>query len=122
MNKYFGLSLAAAAGLLAALPASAQLLINGAGATFPAPIYQKLFDEFTKVDASVRINYQAIGSGAGVKQIVAETVDFGASDDPVKDSDLATAPRELWQCPTVAGAIVLSYNLDGNPKLKLDGP
>ncbi|HEY3756526.1 MAG TPA: phosphate ABC transporter substrate-binding protein PstS [Opitutaceae bacterium] len=122
MNKSFSLTLAAFAGLLAALPASAQLLINGAGATFPAPIYQKWFDEFTKVDSSVRINYQAIGSGAGVKQIMAETVDFGASDDPVKDTDLAGAPRPLLQLPTVAGAIILSYNLDGNPKLKLDGP
>lgn len=122
MNHSLRFALALAGLAAAAASASAQLLINGAGATFPAPVYQKWFEDFTKVDSSVRINYQAIGSGAGLKQILAETVDFGASDDPVKDSDLASAPRELWQVPTVAGAIVLSYNLSGNPQLKLDGP
>jgi phosphate transport system substrate-binding protein len=100
----------------------AQMLINGAGATFPAPVYQKWFSEYAKVDPSVRINYQAIGSGAGVQQIIAETVDFGASDDPVNDATLATAPRTLWHFPTVAGAVVISYNLPGNPTIKLDGP
>ncbi|HZZ59037.1 MAG TPA: phosphate ABC transporter substrate-binding protein PstS [Opitutaceae bacterium] len=122
MKNSLVLALAAAAALVTARPVAAQLLINGAGATFPAPIYQRWFDDFTKVDPSVRINYQAIGSGAGLKQILSETVDFGASDDPVKDSDLASAPRELLQIPTVAGAIVLCYNLSGNPALKLDGP
>jgi phosphate transport system substrate-binding protein len=102
--------------------ARAQMLINGAGATFPAPVYQKWFAEYAKVDPSVRINYQAIGSGAGVQQIIAETVDFGASDDPVNDATLATAPRTLWHFPTVAGAVVISYNLPGNPTIKLDGP
>jgi len=119
MNK---LLLLAACGVALAGSARAQMLINGAGATFPAPVYQKWFDEYAKVDPSVRINYQANGSGAGVQAIISETVDFGASDDPVNDATLATAPRTLWHFPTVAGAIVISYNLPGNPVLKLDGP
>jgi phosphate transport system substrate-binding protein len=102
--------------------ASAQMLINGAGATFPQPIYTKWFDQYSKVDPSVRFNYQGIGSGGGQKQILAETVDFGASDGPMSDENLAKAPRTLWHIPTVAGAVVISYNLPGNPKLKLDGP
>jgi phosphate transport system substrate-binding protein len=102
--------------------ASAQMLINGAGATFPYPIYSKWFNEYAKVDPSVRFNYQSIGSGGGQKQILAETVDFGASDGPMSDENLAKAPRTLWHIPTVAGADVISYNLPGNPKLRLDGP
>src|SRR5580704_8532336 len=101
--------------------ASAQMLINGAGATFPYPIYSKWFDEYTKVDASVRFNYQSIGSGGGQKQILAETVDFGASDGPMSDENLARAPGKLLHIPTVAGAVVVTYNLEGVPKLKLDG-
>ena len=101
--------------------ASAQMLINGAGATFPQPIYTKWFDAYSKVDASVRFNYQGIGSGGGQKQILSETVDFGASDGPMSDENLAKAPRTLWHIPTVAGAVVVSYNLPGNLKLKLDG-
>src|SRR6266513_1052806 len=101
--------------------ASAQLMINGAGATFPYPIYSKWFDEYAKVDPSVRFNYQSIGSGGGQKQILAQTVDFGASDGPMSDDNLAKAPGKLLHIPTVAGAVVLTYNLPGNPALKLDG-
>jgi phosphate transport system substrate-binding protein len=100
--------------------AQAQLLINGAGATFPYPIYSKWFDEYAKVDPSVRFNYQSIGSGGGQKQITARTVDFGASDGPMSDDNLAKAPGKLLHIPTVAGADVITYNLPGNPKLKLD--
>jgi phosphate transport system substrate-binding protein len=107
---------------LGATVAQAQMLINGAGATFPQQIYTKWFDEYQKVDPSVRFNYQGIGSGGGQKQILAETVDFGASDGPMTDENLAKAPRALWHLPTVAGAVAVSYNLDGNPQLKLDGP
>jgi len=107
---------------LLATTASAQMLINGAGATFPQPIYTKWFDAYSKVDPSVRFNYQGIGSGGGQKQILSETVDFGASDGPMSDENLAKAPRTLWHIPTVAGAVVVSYNLPGDPKLKLDGP
>ena len=74
--------------------ASAQMMINGAGATFPYPIYSKWFDEYAKVDPSVRFNYQSIGSGGGQKQILAQTVDFGASDGPMSDENLAKAPAE----------------------------
>ena len=102
--------------------ASAQMLINGAGATFPYPIYSKWFDAYAKVDPSVRFNYQSIGSGGGQKQILAQTVDFGASDGPMSDENLAKAPGKLFHIPTVAGAVVVSYNLAGDPKLKLDGP
>ena len=101
--------------------ASAQMMINGAGATFPYPIYSKWFDEYAKVDTSVRFNYQSIGSGGGQKQITARTVDFGASDGPMSDENLAKAPGKLLHIPTVAGADVIAYNLPGNPKLKLDG-
>src|ERR1017187_4699069 len=114
-----------AACLMAALcptPASAQLLINGAGATFPYPIYSKWFNEYVKVDPSVHFNYQSIGSGGGQNQILAQTVDFGASDGPMSDANLAKAPGRILHIPTVAGADVLSYNLPGDPQLKFDGP
>jgi phosphate transport system substrate-binding protein len=101
--------------------ASAQMLINGAGATFPYPIYSKWFDEYVKVDPSVRFNYQSIGSGGGQKQILAQTVDFGASDGPMSDDNLSKAPGKILHIPTVAGAVVLTYNLSGNPSLNLDG-
>ena len=101
--------------------ASAQMMINGAGATFPYPIYSKWFDEYAKVDPSVRFNYQSIGSGGGQKQILAQTVDFGASDGPMSDDNLTKAPGKILHIPTVAGAVVMTYNLPGNPALKLDG-
>ncbi|MEP7072444.1 MAG: phosphate ABC transporter substrate-binding protein PstS [Verrucomicrobiota bacterium] len=104
-----------------AATASAQQTINGAGATFPYPIYSKWFDAYAKVDPSVRFNYQSIGSGGGQKQILAQTVDFGASDGPMSDDNLAKAPGKLLHIPTVAGAVVITYNLEGNPALKLDG-
>ena len=100
--------------------ASGQMTINGAGATFPYPIYSKWFDEYAKVDPSVRFNYQSIGSGGGQKQILAQTVDFGASDGPMSDDNLAKAPGKILHIPTVAGADVVAYNLPGNPALKLD--
>jgi len=113
------LGLTVAFGLTAT--ASAQMMINGAGATFPYPIYSKWFDEYAKVDPSVRFNYQSIGSGGGQKQIMAQTVDFGASDGPMSDENLSKAPGKILHIPTVAGAVVMTYNLEGNPALKLDG-
>jgi phosphate transport system substrate-binding protein len=109
-------------GLLAGVSAtaSAQMMLNGAGATFPYPIYSKWFDEYAKVDPSVRFNYQSIGSGGGQKQILAQTVDFGASDGPMSDDNLSKAPGKLLHIPTVAGADVVAYNLSGNPALKFD--
>jgi len=110
------------AGSLLSGSALAQLTMTGAGATFPYPMYSKWFDEYAKVDPSVRFNYQSIGSGGGQKQIIAQTVDFGASDGPMSDASLAKAPGRILHIPTVAGAVVITYNLPGNPTLKLDGP
>ena len=104
-----------------AATASAQMLINGAGATFPYPISSKWFDEYAKTDPAVRFNYQSIGSGGGQKQILAQTVDFGASDGPMSDDNLAKATSKILHIPTVAGADVITYNLPGNPTLNLDG-
>jgi phosphate transport system substrate-binding protein len=101
--------------------ADAQLLMNGAGATFPYPIYSKWFDEYTKVDPGVRFNYQSIGSGGGIRQISERTVDFGASDGPMTDEQLKKAPSELFHIPTVLGADVVTYNLPGSPKLRFSG-
>src|SRR5438445_10852098 len=100
--------------------ASAQMMINGAGATFPYPIYSKWFDEYAKVDPSVRFNYQSIGSGGGQKQILSQTVDFGASDRPMSDENLSKAPGKILHILTVAGAVVMTYNLDGNTALRLE--
>ncbi len=119
------------AALLAALvlmlggwrPAAAQVLINGAGATFPYPLYSKWFDVYAKVDPSVRFNYQSIGSGGGIKQLLARTVDFGASDAPMKDEQLAKVPEGILHFPTVLGAVVLTYNVPGiTGVLRLTGP
>src|SRR5262245_25573440 len=101
--------------------AATQTLINGAGATFPYPIYSKWFDEYTKVDPEVRFNYQSIGSGGGIKQVTARTVDFGATDGPMSDEQLKTAPAELLHIPTVLGAVVATYNLPNAPKLRFTG-
>src|SRR5438094_10415755 len=118
IGKFFGVILLF--GLSAG--ASAQMTINGAGATFPYPIYSKWFDEYAKVDSSVRFNYQSIGSGGGQKQISAQTVDFGASDGPMSDENLARAPGKILHIPKVAGAVVVTYNLPDNPKLELNDP
>ena len=99
-----------------------RISINGAGATFPYPIYSKWFDAYTKVDDTVRFNYQSIGSGGGQKQIVEQTVDFGASDGPMSDASLASAPGKILHLPTVAGAVVVTFNVPGLAGLKLDGP
>jgi phosphate transport system substrate-binding protein len=103
------------------VPASAQMLMNGAGATFPYPIYSKWFEEYIKVDPEVRFNYQSIGSGGGIRQISERTVDFGASDGPMTDEQLKKAPGELFHIPTVLGAVVATYNLPGNPQLSFTG-
>jgi phosphate transport system substrate-binding protein len=116
------MGLVAAMVLAGAGRAGAQLLVNGAGATFPYPIYSKWFDEYSKVDPSVRFNYQSIGSGGGQKQILEGTVDFGASDGPMSDQNMAKAQGRILHVPTVAGADVVTYNLAGAPLLRLDGP
>lgn len=116
----WGLGLVMAGIVFFAIPAQADVLINGAGATFPFPIYSKWFWEYRQVDPSVKINYQSIGSGGGVRQIIARTVDFGASDAPVKDVELRKAPGKLLHIPMVIGAVVVIYNIEGVGKgLKL---
>src|SRR3990167_117093 len=80
---------------------AAPILINGAGATFPYPIYSKWFDVYTTVNPDVRFNYQSIGSGGGIKQVSAGTVDFGGTDGPMTDKQLAEAPGRLFHIPTV---------------------
>ena len=120
--RFVSLAAVLALALAGAGRAAAQLLINGAGATFPFPIYSKWFDEYSKVDPSVRFNYQSIGSGAGQKQILEGTVDFGASDGPMSDQYLAKATGKILHIPTVAGADVIAYNLPGAVRLRLDGP
>src|SRR6266404_5084433 len=95
-------------------PASGgAITLQGAGATFPNPLYQKWLSEYGKLHPNVRIDYQSNGSGGGIKQIQAQTVDFGASDSPIKDEDLKAAPGPILHIPTVLGAVVLTYNLTG---------
>ena len=101
--------------------AQADILINGAGATFPYPIYSKWFSEYYKANPGVRINYQSIGSGGGIRQLMDQTVDFGASDAPMTDAQLARAKLPILHIPTVLGAVVLTYNLPGvQGELRLD--
>jgi phosphate transport system substrate-binding protein len=87
--------------------------LHGAGATFPNPLYQKWLSEHGKLHPNARIDYQSIGSGGGIKQLKEQTVDFGASDAPMKDEDLKSAPGEILHVPTVLGAVVITYNLAG---------
>ena len=93
-----------------------EVRLQGAGATFPNPLYQKWLSEYGKLNANVKIDYQSIGSGGGIKQIQARTVDFGASDAPMSDAELKASPAELIHIPTVLGAVVLTYNLQGVSK------
>jgi phosphate transport system substrate-binding protein len=102
--------------LLSAAPApppNARVLINGAGATFPYPIYSKWFDEYHKAHPDVEINYQSIGSGGGIRQLQSGTVDFGASDMPLTDEQLGQFKVKPLHFPTVLGAVVPTYNIEG---------
>jgi phosphate transport system substrate-binding protein len=118
MMKIFRTMVAAAALLMAAGLGFGQAIeLVGAGATFPAPLYTKLFDQYAK-EFGVKVNYQAIGSGGGIAQLKAKTVDFGASDAFMSDADLAAASAPILHIPIVAGAVVATYNLPGNPELK----
>ncbi|MBV9608749.1 MAG: phosphate ABC transporter substrate-binding protein PstS [Acidobacteria bacterium] len=87
--------------------------LNGAGATFPYPIYSKWFSEYAKSHQGVQINYQSIGSGGGIRQVLAGTVDFGASDGPMSDEQLKQAKIPIFHIPTVLGAVVIAYNAPG---------
>ncbi len=96
-----------------AAPAPAPLLINATGATFPAPIYTKWFTEFKRANPDVEVNYNSLGSGAGIRQLQAGTVDFGASDMPLTDKMLGDFKVKVLHFPTVLGAVVPSYNIEG---------
>ena len=101
-----------AVGLVAApVAAIAGPTLNGAGATFPAPIYQRWFQDYAA--SGNRVNYQSVGSGAGVRQYVAGTVDFGATDEPIKASEIAKVERGVVQIPMVGGTIAVAYNKPG---------
>jgi phosphate transport system substrate-binding protein len=90
---------------------SAEIRLQGAGATFPNPLYQKWFSEYNKIAPNAKFDYQSIGSGGGIKQITAKTVDFGGSDAPMKDDDLKAVQGEILHIPTVLGAVVVTYNI-----------
>jgi phosphate transport system substrate-binding protein len=108
--------------VLGATMAAQNVQINGAGATFPAPIYSKWFDEYNKLHSNVRINYQPIGSGGGIQQLTSGTVFFGASDGPMNDQQLKAAPDSVLHFPTVLGAVVPVYNIPGvSGELKFTG-
>src|SRR5688572_23683293 len=97
--------------------------LTGAGATFPNPIYTKWFDAYHKA-TGVRINYQSIGSGGGIRQFTEGTVDFGATDGPMTDAQIAAVNGDVLHIPTVLGAVAVTYNLPavGTTSLRLDGP
>jgi phosphate transport system substrate-binding protein len=100
-------------------PAVAATQLQGAGATFPAPLYQRWIAEYTKANPDVQINYQGVGSGAGIKQFTQNLVAFGASDAAMKDAEIAAVKQGVVLIPATAGSIVLAYNLPGVENLKL---
>jgi phosphate transport system substrate-binding protein len=108
--------------LTVAFNVSAAQKVNGAGATFPYPIYSKWFSEYQKQNKDVEFNYQSIGSGGGIKQVLAQTVDFGATDAPMTDDELKQAKMPIRHIPTVLGAVTVAYNVQGvAANLNLDG-
>jgi phosphate transport system substrate-binding protein len=107
---------------LAVATLAAQTPINGAGATFPNPIYTKWFSEYNKLHPEVLINYQSVGSGAGIQQMIRKTVFFGATDGPMTAEQLQSAPGKILHFPTVLGAVVPVYNVPGvSQELKFSG-
>ena len=108
---------------LGATVGAQKIQIQGAGATFPNPIYQKWIAEYNKLHPNVEINYQSLGSGAGIRQLTAQTVFFGATDTPMTNDQLVVAPGKVYHFPTVLGAVVPAYNLPGvSAELKFSGP
>jgi phosphate transport system substrate-binding protein len=99
--------------VLLALPLMGQTTLNGAGASFPNPMYSKWFSEYHKIHSDVQVNYQPIGSGGGIRQVTAGTVDFGASDMPMTDKQLQDSKAKILNIPTVLGAVVPAYNIPG---------
>jgi phosphate transport system substrate-binding protein len=109
-----------AAAIVLGVSASAQAVqLSGAGASFPAPLYQRWAQEYNKTNPDVQVNYQSVGSGAGIKQFMAGTVDFAASDAAMKDEEIAKVAKGAVMLPATAGSIVIAYNLPGVTDLKL---
>jgi phosphate transport system substrate-binding protein len=123
INRRGFATLAGVALLVAGAVAQQMVQINGAGATFPFPIYSKWFDEYHKTNQNVQINYQSIGSGGGIRQITNQTVFFGATDGPMTNEQLQAAPGKILHLPTVLGAVVPVYNIPNvRQELKFSGP
>ena len=119
----FALAIAAGVVAFVAGVAAQAIRINGAGATFPYPIYSKWFSEYNKLHSNVEINYQSIGSGGGIRQLTNQTVFFGASDAPMTNEQLQSAPGKILHVPTVLGAVVPIYNIPNlTGELKFSGP
>lgn len=121
MKKLLATTLISIISLGSTLPAYADTVLNGAGATFPYPIYSKWFDEYHKSNPDVKINYQSIGSGGGVKQFTAKTVDFGATDGPMNQKELFAVDGKSIHVPTVLGAVVPTYNIGTADELQFTG-
>src|SRR5919204_408694 len=120
-TRTLGVALACAAVLGAGVTAQ-TIQINGAGATFPNPIYSKWFDEYHKLHPNIAINYQSVGSGAGIQQVTKQTVFFGATDGPMTKDQLLAAPGPILHFPTVLGAVVPIYNIPNvTAELKFSG-
>ncbi|HEY6065187.1 MAG TPA: phosphate ABC transporter substrate-binding protein PstS [Thermoanaerobaculia bacterium] len=122
--RFSRLIAAAALAVAFARPGAAQTIaINGAGATFPYPIYSKWFSEYNKLHPDVQVNYQSIGSGGGIRQLTNRTVFFGATDGPMTKDQMLNAPGKIFHFPTVLGAVVPIYNIPGvDGELKFTGP
>ncbi len=109
-----------APGMTAPEPPSANLTLQGAGATFPAPLYQVWFQDYSDMHGNIQFDYQAIGSGGGIKAVTDQTVDFGASDAALKDEEVASLPGPVLHVPTALGAVVVIYNVPGVSDINLD--
>ena len=122
-SRTAAIALAAACALVAGAAAQGTMKINGAGATFPYPIYSKWFSEYNKLHGNVEINYQSIGSGGGIQQVIKQTVFFGATDGPMTPEQQQGAPGRIMHFPTVLGAVVPVYNIPNmTAELKFSGP
>ncbi len=118
----FGMLVLAAVALAAAPALAQKVQINGAGATFPYPIYSKWFSEYNKLHPEIEINYQSIGSGGGIRQLTNQTVFFGATDGPMTQEQTLAAPGKILHLPTVLGGVVPVYNIPGvDAELRFSG-
>jgi phosphate transport system substrate-binding protein len=120
LKKIHSLTVTVAALVFAGAQIASAQSINGAGSSFDNPAFMLWKNAYSKTDANIQINYQSLGSGAGIKQLTSQTVDFGASDAPMTDDAMKSAPGKILHIPVVAGAVAITYNLPGSPKLQFD--